>query len=87
MQINDLSAAEVALIRQHREKTAECEAAMIFQRKAIATAHAFINWSTVTNEGLTFSTFINTFGYQEADNKEMFEAVQRILNVALPRLC
>lgn len=63
--MDELSDDEIALIREHRAKKAQREAARAFQRKAIATAHAFDDWSEASGEGLTFSTFANTFGYQD----------------------
>lgn len=82
--MDDLTEAEIALIRQHRENQARQADAEAFQIKAIATAHAFSTWSTRTGEALTYSTFINTFNYQEADGKLMYEAVKRIHAAAWP---
>ena len=82
--LNDLTDAEIALIRERRAGEALRESAQAFQRKAISTAHAFVDWSEATGEGLTFSTFVNTFGYQDADGKAMYEAVERVLEVAFP---
>lgn len=81
----ELTPAEVAVIQKRRAEQAEREAATAFQRKAIATAAAFEVWSAESGEGLTFSTFINTFGYQDGDGKVMFEAVKRIQAAALPQ--
>lgn len=76
MEIGDLTSDEIALSRR--------AAARAFQRRAIATAHAFVDWSAESGEGLTFSTFINTFGYQENDGNQMYEAVELILEAAKP---
>ena len=81
----ELSTEELALVRQSRAEQAQRDAAQAFQRKAIATAHAFNVWSATTGEGLTVSTFINTFGYQDEDGKQMYEAVKRILDAAWPQ--
>jgi len=83
--MNDLTPDEIALIQRRRDEQARLEAAQVFQRKAIATSHAFAEWSSTTGEGLTFSTFINTFGYQDEDGKQMFEAVKRICDAAWPQ--
>lgn len=80
--MDELSDDEIALIQRHRAEKAQREAARAFQRKAIATAHAFNDWSEASGEGLTFSTFINTFGYQDADGQRMYEAVKRIFAAA-----
>lgn len=78
--LNDLTNDEIALIQKRRAEKAQREAARAFMRKAIATAHAFDDWSEASGEGLTFSTFINTFGYQDADGEKMYEAVKRIFD-------
>ena len=80
--MDELSDDEIALIRGHRAKKAQREAARTFQRKAIAMAHAFDDWSEASGEGLTLSTFVNTFGYQDADGQRMYEAVKRIFAAA-----
>jgi len=85
MHPNDLSAEEVALVKSHREERALKLAALVFQRKAIATALSFKDWSAESGEGLTFSTFVNSFGYQDGEGRQMFDAVERILNAALPK--
>lgn len=82
--IGELSAAEVAAVLAMRAEQDAAAAQCTFQRKAIATAHAFEQWSANTGEGLTFSTFVNAFGYQDKDGKRMYEAVQRIQQAALP---
>ncbi len=80
--LDALTDDEIALIRERRAKKAQREAVRAFQHKAIATAHAFADWSEASGEGLTFSTFINTFGYQEADGQRMYDAVNRGLKKA-----
>ena len=81
--LDDLTDDEIVLIRERRAKKAQREAVRAFQHKAIATAHAFSDWSEASGEGLTFSTFINTFGYQEMDGQRMYAAVKRIFDAAL----
>lgn len=84
--IGELSPAEMAAVLAMRaEQDAQAER-RAFQRKAIDTAHAFEQWSAHTGEGLTFSTFVNTFGYQDSDSKQLYEALQRIQQAALPLL-
>lgn len=82
--LGNLTPAEVAAVRAMRAEQSERAACQAFQRKAIATAHAFEEWSAKTGDGLTFSTFINAFDYQDGDGRLMFEAVQRIQQAALP---
>lgn len=85
MEINDLTPAEIELIRKSREERAAKEAARVFQRKAIATAYEFSKWSDEEGLSLSFSTFINTFGYQDDDGNQMYAAVERILKAAWPQ--
>lgn len=80
--LRSLSDDEIALVQGYRAEKAQREAVRAFQRKAIATAHAFDDWSEASGEGLTFSTFVNTFGYQDADGQRMYEAVKRIFAAA-----
>lgn len=82
--IGELSPAEVTAVLAMRAEQETQAARYAFQRKAIATAQAFEQWSAETGEGLTFSTFVNTFNYQDSDGKQMYEAVQRIQQAALP---
>ena len=79
-----LSAEERLAIEAMRAAKAAIKADYDFQRKAIATAYAFSKWSNRTKEGLTFSTFVNTFGYQNEDTKQMYAAVCRIFESAKP---
>jgi hypothetical protein len=83
MQESDLTDDEIALVLQHREKIALAAAARVFKTKALKTALAYDHWSAESGEGLTFSTFVNTFGYQDVDGKTMYEAVSRIFEAAL----
>lgn len=82
--IYELTPEEVELISIHCADQARRAAAEAFQGKAIATANAFAQWSSTTGEGLTFSTFINSFNYQDADGTQIYEAVKRIFDAAWP---
>lgn len=81
----DLTANEIALIMERRAEESARNTARAFQRKAITTANAFAEWSESTGYGLTFSTFVNQFDYQDNDGKQMYEAVQRIEQAAMPQ--
>lgn len=80
----DLTTDEMALVQRHRDSAAKQQAAFAFQGKAIATAHAFWAWSEESREGLTFSTFVNAFGYDKPDSQVIYQAVERILQAAWP---
>jgi hypothetical protein len=81
---SELSDEEIALVRRHRDEMAKALAVQKFKSAAIATAKGFDEWSQTSGEGLSFSTFINSFGYQGGDGKQMYEAVSRIFAAALP---
>ena len=78
-----LSEDEMALIEKRRKEQAELDALRAFQEKAVNTAAAWLAWSSVEGYGLTFSTFVNQFGYQDDDGRKMYMAVGRILTAAL----
>lgn len=85
MDLGQLTTEEIALIQKGRDERAQRDAARAFKSKAIAVAAAFEKWSEETGEGLTFSTFINTFCYQDDDGNQMYEAVKRIQQAAWPQ--
>ncbi|MBX8592886.1 hypothetical protein K5D56_26280, partial [Pseudomonas cichorii] len=82
-----IASHQIELVQQSRNEKAQREAAYAFQRKAIAPANAFAEWSSTDGGGLTlsFSTFVNTFGYQDMDGRQMYEAVKRIHDAAWPQ--
>lgn len=78
-----LSADEMALIEKRRKEQAELDALRAFQEKAIKTAGEWLAWSNIDGYGLSFSTFVNEFGYQDDDGRKMYMAVGRIMTAAL----
>ncbi|MNF23544.1 hypothetical protein D3C87_764870 [compost metagenome] len=78
-----LSEDEKALIEKRRKEQAERDELMAFREKAVNTAAAWLAWSKEGGDGLTFSTFINQFEYQDSDGRKMYMAVSRILEAAL----
>lgn len=78
----ELTPEEIALIQKRRAYQRQCDAEAAFCRKSIATALAWVNWSSSTGYGLTFSTFVNSFGYQDSDQQQMYPRVQQILRAA-----
>ena len=53
-----------------------------FIRKTNDIALRWHDWSMANGYGLTFSTFVNQFGYDELDAKLIYEAVVRIIQAA-----
>ena len=84
MNLNNLTSDEVVLVTKLRREADGRKAALVFRSKAIATAAEFYHWSVATDEGLTFSTFVNSFGYQDPDGQLMYQAVRRVFEAAWP---
>ena len=84
VELDNLTTEEKEIIQKHRDKKAQQRAAEDFHSKAIATAYKWDLWSKDNGEGLTFTTFVNTFGYQDEDGKQMYKAVKRIFDAAWP---
>ncbi|WP_042857996.1 hypothetical protein [Dickeya sp. NCPPB 3274] len=84
MNFDSLSPDEKNVILKIRKNKKEIEEQEAFQLKSIETALSFLIWSRETNEGITFSTFVNTFGYQDDDGYKMFNVVSKILDAAAP---
>lgn len=73
---------EKQLILQIRSQKRKEEEDRQFQQSALKVTSMWLDWSARDGSGLTFSTFVNEFGYEEQDGKEMFSAVERILVAA-----
>lgn len=76
-----LTASERQIILERREKIVAKESLKKFQIKALSTASRWFKWSDKNGSGLTFSTFVNDFNYQESDSEQMYKAVCSILSV------
>ncbi|MDQ8954555.1 hypothetical protein RFH42_16520 [Acinetobacter rudis] len=74
-----LTPEERQLIISRREKNAQKLALEKFQEKALDVANRWVKWSKKNGEGLTFSTFVNSFNYQDGDGEQIYAAVQAIL--------
>lgn len=72
---------ELEIIGKHRAEIKALEDQQAFIDKALETANKFRKWSKESEEGLTFSTFVNTFGYQQTDANKMFSALVKIFDV------
>lgn len=83
MQISDLTAEEIELIKQRRASQQLPDHHREFQREAISTALRFLEWSERTGYGLTFSTFVNQFEYEGLYTGDVYRAVERIMKAAL----
>ena len=88
-----LSPDEEALILQHRHSSA-CQSAL--PHIQVEVSLLFLEWSEYsasTGENLTFSTFVNSFGYQnrvqeayKEFGKDLYEALTDLIKVLRPRI-
>lgn len=74
-----LTQEERQLIISRREKIAQKLALEKFQEKALDVTNRWVKWSKKNGAGLTLSTFVNSFNYQDSDGEQMYAAVQAIL--------
>lgn len=81
----NLTDEELALVTARRLSQAKEDAAETFRLKALKVAYEFSEWSAKEGYGLTFSTFVNSFSYQDDDAQKMYTVVKRILNASYAR--
>lgn len=77
-----LSPAEAALVENHRAEQAKIAAAAELYRKVLVHALSFHDWSIENGEGLSYSTFVNTFGYDLPDGRVVYDRVKDTLAAA-----
>lgn len=86
--LGDVSETEVLLMKQLVFKMRQEDALKAKQKalrlKVLRVAHEYEIWLQDADVSSSFSTFINTFGYQESDGKQLFELVTRVLAAATP---
>lgn len=80
----NLTPTELQLVLAHRAEREAKEAAGRFQRKVMQQAFAWLEYQDSTGDGLTFSTFVNSYGYQDPDGREVYEHVKNVLRAARP---
>lgn len=78
---SSLSDEEIALVVEHREKLAKQQARNDFVSDVLATAAKFHTWSQKTGEGLTFSTFVNSYGYEGSNARSVYDALEKIYDL------
>lgn len=79
-----LSEEEVALVMKRRAAAAALDEAELFRINVIKQAAAWLEFSGRTGEGLTFSTFVNTFGCQHKDCQAVYRHLEMVLKAAYP---
>lgn len=79
-----LSEEEVALVMKHRAAAAAIDEAHLFRINVIKQAAAWLEYSGRTGESLTFSAFVNGFGYVASDCKPVYRHLHKVLKAAYP---
>lgn len=81
-EITSLDDEEQEIIRKHRQEKARVQRTLDFRLKSINVAGDFEKWMQENGQGNSYSTFVNTYGYQEPDSHLMHDHVSRILKAA-----
>lgn len=75
----NLTQDEINLILRNREIAEQKRKVYEFHKRAIKTAYEWLEWSEKEGMGLTFSTFVNEFGFDELGAGEYYRAIIDIL--------
>jgi transcriptional regulator with XRE-family HTH domain len=75
-----LTEAELKIVESHRADIKAKKDKEAFIDKALEVAHKFRKWSKESGEKLTFSTFVNSFNYQDSDANKMHSALVKIFD-------
>lgn len=76
----NLTQDEINLILKNREIVEQERKDYEFRKRAIKTAHEWLEWSEKAEMGLTFSTFVNEFGFDELNASQYYNVIVDILN-------
>lgn len=79
-----LSEEEKSLALKYRAAAAAIDEAELFRVNVIKQAAAWLEYSERTGEGLTFSTFVNSFGYEHKDCQAVYRHLEMVLKAAHP---
>lgn len=79
-----LNPEELQLVLELRAKREAKEAAKQLQRKVLSLVSPWLEYSDRTGEELTFSTFVNSFYYQEPDAQTVYERLVKVISAAHP---
>lgn len=80
-----LSEDEKALVLKYRAAAAAIDQMEQFRRNVIQQAAAWLEYSERTGEELTFSSFVNGFGYEARDCQAVYRHLEMVLQAAHPR--
>lgn len=82
MSIGQLSQDEIELVQAHREKLAREKRAADFREKVILLAAKTWEWQQKKEIWMSYSDFVNNFGYQEDDANLVYQAIRRVWDAA-----
>lgn len=77
----ELTETEQRMILERRAEEAHAKLTSEFREKVLLIANDFYKWAKKEDEGFTFSTFVNQFGYDLHDCKMVYTAVGKILEL------
>lgn len=75
----NLSQDEINLILRNRAIAEQKRKDYEFRKRAIKTAYEWLEWSEKEGMGLTFSTFVDDFGFDELGASQYYKAITAIL--------
>lgn len=78
--IKSPSSHELEIIEKHRIEIKALADKSAFIDKALEVANKFRKYSKESGEELTFSSFVNSFNYQESDANKMYSALAKIFD-------
>lgn len=73
-----LSDEEWGLVKKHRAEKKQEQEYQCWRLHVLQTAIGFLAYLDKAGMGLSFSEFVNQFGYEQADAKSVYEAIVRI---------
>lgn len=77
-----VSPSEARMINERRALKARERHHAKLKRRALQIALRYQCWLSRNRQGSSYSTFVNTFGYQRGDCRDMFRAVEQIIAAA-----
>lgn len=82
-EIDALSPDEVKLLEAHRKRKETQGQSSAHQIHALKVAARYSIWLDKEGRGTSFSTFVDEFGYESSDCKQVYEKVLKIREAAL----
>lgn len=77
-----ISIEEARIINERRAEKARQMHQAKLMRRALQVALRYQCWLSRKRQGSSYSTFVNAFGYQRSDCRDMFRVVEEIISAA-----